>query len=576
MQNKSLAEMLAVRSVNQYRRRDVFAYLGLRYYLDNLAARKDIWAQDAAISLLKTRTQVGYFESQHFKEFDADGHVIHRALFIPGANEAYAETALLAECAKYEEFANPDCVYSYALAPANCRQGVFVNYFHGLQARHVAIAKACEERPNSVVRYLDVKRFYPSISIKVANDAWKRYAGSAGLPDHFRECGEKLLSNYVIVGNNALLTGPMFSHLVANLVMRRIDEEFVRSDRVQYIRYVDDVILIGLPSDVNESFETLRARMRELDLDLHADDSSKSFEVNSQKWLEGKDDFSHEKGPSWLHLIRWTKQLLVRDPANRDLLQSAFRRQEIRLPIRDYSQVIHEASFLDWIIQMSRRGWFRRNTGRITLDKVVALAVSLRDKYHQEFQELVRQAEQLEGYDRKRIIPKLRFRASRLIYLASENSLLELAESISEIPELAFHAHVMEGVATGNIDQVLAMGVNAAQAAAQPLRASEKTAITSLQFFPQTKGQSLAIFLMNGVAVEYATSEETKHGLIQFARKGANLEMMTSDDYAIREIACLHGIAKPRHPVMFENAFDEDESLVLDAIDQLNQSASHG
>ncbi len=66
MQKKPLAEILAVRSVNQYRRRDVFAYLGLRYYLDNLAARKDVWAQDAATSLLKTRSQVGYFESQHF------------------------------------------------------------------------------------------------------------------------------------------------------------------------------------------------------------------------------------------------------------------------------------------------------------------------------------------------------------------------------------------------------------------------------------------------------------------------------------------------------------------------------
>jgi hypothetical protein len=35
--------ILAVRAVNQYRRREVFAYLGLRYYLENTAARSDTW-----------------------------------------------------------------------------------------------------------------------------------------------------------------------------------------------------------------------------------------------------------------------------------------------------------------------------------------------------------------------------------------------------------------------------------------------------------------------------------------------------------------------------------------------------
>ena len=35
------AGLLAIRATNQYRRRDVLAYLGLRYYLDNSAARSD-------------------------------------------------------------------------------------------------------------------------------------------------------------------------------------------------------------------------------------------------------------------------------------------------------------------------------------------------------------------------------------------------------------------------------------------------------------------------------------------------------------------------------------------------------
>ena len=43
----------------------------------------------------------------------------------------------------------------------------------------------------------------------------------------------------------------------------------------------------------------------------------------------------------------------------------------------------------------------------------------------------------------------------------------------------------------------------------------------------------------------------------------------------IREIACLHGIARsPRHPDMLESVFDEDEDLAIDAVDQLQQSLS--
>ena len=53
--------ILSVRSVNEYRRRDSIAYLGLRYYLDNKAARSDCWAREVATDLVLTRTESPYF-----------------------------------------------------------------------------------------------------------------------------------------------------------------------------------------------------------------------------------------------------------------------------------------------------------------------------------------------------------------------------------------------------------------------------------------------------------------------------------------------------------------------------------
>lgn len=90
--------ILPVRAVNQYRRRDVLPYLALRYYLANTAARSDHWVRHAAIRLFLTRSFRAYFCGFHFKDIDPQGKIDHRCVFLPGANEALAEAALLAEC----------------------------------------------------------------------------------------------------------------------------------------------------------------------------------------------------------------------------------------------------------------------------------------------------------------------------------------------------------------------------------------------------------------------------------------------------------------------------------------------
>jgi hypothetical protein len=80
--------ILAVRAVNQYRCRDVLTYLGLRYYLENSAARTDHWAQQVATDLVLTRAKAPYYCSHHFKETTGNGKIKHRPIFLPGANEA--------------------------------------------------------------------------------------------------------------------------------------------------------------------------------------------------------------------------------------------------------------------------------------------------------------------------------------------------------------------------------------------------------------------------------------------------------------------------------------------------------
>ncbi len=82
-------ETLAIRTVNQYRKRDVLAYLGLRYYLSNHCAIRDQWARDVSTHLVLSRTEPNYFHVYNFKEYTKKDGYIYRDIYIPGPNEAF-------------------------------------------------------------------------------------------------------------------------------------------------------------------------------------------------------------------------------------------------------------------------------------------------------------------------------------------------------------------------------------------------------------------------------------------------------------------------------------------------------
>lgn len=122
---------------------------------------------------------------------------------------------------------------------------------------------------------------------------------------------------------------------------------------------------------------------------------------------------------------------------------------------------------------------------------------------------------------------------------------------------------------------VVALGTNAAQAVAQPLRMAKN--VVQLSRLPRSEAeiQSLSVIVMNGVHVEMPTFLPEKHELYQIARHGVSEDLMRSNDVFIRELACLHGLKDvPRHSDLLDSAFDEAEIIALDAIEQVRSSLS--
>lgn len=579
--NPKRPEILAVRAINQYRRRDILVYLGLRYYLQNSAAITDYWAKEIATNLVTNRTVTPYLRSFHFKDKKADGTVIHRELYLPGPNEALAEAVLLSECSSNKHaFSNPECVFSYNLTHGADRSGIFQQYMGGLKARHYAIAKACDDCPDGEVLCTDIKRFYPSITIDFALKAWQRHAELACLPEHHRVLGEKIIDEHGKVGgqgNRTILTGPMFSHLLANLVLRELDDECLNNLSVKYFRYVDDITIVGNQNDIQQSLEIIRIRLGDLGLSLHDNSSPKNYTVSTNKWLEGRNDYHESRRPiSWKSLVGDLKRFLLQHPEEWKNLQRIFQDEGFRIPVRDYSETILESTCLERIYTLAQRCWFRRKAQQVSIPSLLNQARWLRKTYEDEFYKLFEKTNNNDGYDKKRRIPKLRYRMARLIYLGTDDTLSSIYPMAKELEELQFHAEVMKTVATANIDGIISFGTNAAQAAAQPIKAGGRSVSLNMSKMSPVQEQSLAVFLLNGVVVKKdCLTLQTNSKLLHFAKKGVDIELMKCSDPFLQELACLHGLSnKPYHPEILDTVFDKDEELAIDAIDQLQQSFS--
>jgi Reverse transcriptase (RNA-dependent DNA polymerase) len=576
--------LLAVRAINQYRRRDVLSYLGLRYYLENDCSKNDLWANDISRHLVNTRDKPIYHRSYHFKEIAKDGNPEYRNIYLPGANEILAESALIYECSKEPAFKSLNCVYSYHFPDISSKEGIFKNYFTGFQRRNNSIANVCTELNDSstIVRYTDIKKFYPSIRHELALEVWKSACDTSAICNTSRELGERLLSQYAekSKANNdglGVLTGPMFSHFIANLVLNKVDEKMSQHMDDKYWRYVDDFVLVGSPNQINTSRNLLHSMLSDMGFSLH--DEGKDFEVESNVYLEVAGNSDNSKSNLWRNLIGNIKRFLITKPEELTNLKNAFSAKGINIPLLDYSNTVSEFSyqerFYDWL---SKYSWAPEAVSLITINNLVTDALRVRDIYHREVNIILNNDSNVEGYKRKQLISKIRFYAMRLSYLAIPEILVSLSSDISSYPELYLQSSVMSAIYSQDVSSLIKLGANAAQAAAQVLRIQDSTVKCSANLFEEVELQSLAVLRLNGIEVEFSGNLDcdvlNNDPLNQFASGKDQLDLMKSNDLFVKEIACLRGIERPlRHKCFLDTAFDRDEQLSFDIIDQLQVSS---
>lgn len=572
------AGVLCTRAINQYRRRDILPYVGLRYYLSASAARRDRWAREVAPHILLTSSQPSYLHTYHFKDLKPDSPVEYRDIHVPGPNTALVEASLLDECSKFSEFTMSDSVYSYRLAQENDRSGIFSNYFVGYRERHSAITRACISKPSGFVLHTDIRKFYPSIDASLALTIWAQVCEVSGISSKGREIGERMLFDHASVAAitpncKGILTGPMFSHLIGNLILKSLDAEISAYLPDGYFRYVDDICLVGDRSEVDGARNILKRRLSDLGFQMNED---KELGHSASEWISGADSqFTQDETPNWMTLVDHTKRLLLAYPEQRIALMEAFSAADMRIPILDYSEAIRESKYLSSFINRLRWYGFRFNTQGLNIRQILGEAEEIRERISLELSSRLDHIDEVKGLVRKRMIPRLRYLAGRLLYLGRSDLIAKIGARLSDIPELKVHGAILKSIGSRDATELISLGTNTVQPAAQVLRLQD--APIKLQGHPNTEAekQGLAIFNLNGIKVDTESTGESRHELREFAEWNERIPKWNDINAPfIRELTCLHGSNRDRqHSTILDSAFDIDEQLSFDAIEQLQQSS---
>jgi len=558
---------IASACINQYRSRDIFAYLGLRYCLEAEVARSDDWAEGSAVQAVFAKKEGAYLRSYHFKQVTEDGGFEDRDLFIPSIPEALAEVALLRKCADYYNAALSSRVFSYRLDTVESSAGAFDPYMKGLRERQSQIAKVCRDIPDGEVLYIDIKKFYPSIRPESARAAWLLFCEQAKLDELWTDLGLKLIANYEVRSESkSILTGPMFSHFVANLVLREVDE-LAKEFEVEYFRYVDDITVVGKSEHVAKAVVVLREELAKRGFDIHGMESPKTLRLTTGDWIKSSNDFSPEEhSVAWMRLVGDIKKFLIFNNGKMGDLEDALFVLGVRLPIPDYAEAIKEASSYQKIRRLGLWNWLRFKTNAVSTSTILRDVEGLAKRLYSQANEALNQPCPADGYERKRAVSQLRYRLGRLLLLGQEQMLELLIPKLQEWPELTYHQEIMKALITGDCTNIVAMGSNVSQAVAQIFRPSLKTAKFSNIIKGDKETQGLAVFLLNGVTVE-AKVANVEHPILRFARGPVDKELMGSPRGLLQEIACLHGLGDARHPAVLRTAFDIDETMIFDALE---------
>lgn len=555
-----MSNFIALKSLNQYRKRDILAYLSLRYYLEPKSSQSDYWAHEVAIKLALKKNSSKLLKVKHFKGL-SEGKLQFRDIYILSPNDIIAESALISQCSKYKEFHTNSAVYSYLIN--NDNRSIFQHYTNGLKKRYSSIQEACKKKENDEIIYLDIQSFYPSIELKRLKEIWLKTCSKTNLQKKYISLGLSLIKKFEIEQKEnskpGLLIGPMFSHLLANLFLKDLDDYMQKKTENRYWRYVDDIVLIGSKKEVDKFSKKLETKLKSLGLTLHED--KKYFRLKTNDWLNNENPVSSQLSKKWSQLIGEIKRLAIFYPERINEFRKILDDMQVRFEVLEYSQETKSKS-----ISTALYNWIQRTTfSKVLSPQIIASNIeNLRTYYLVLFYKTLAQKKSNE-LEYKGKITKLKYLVGRLIYLATEKQLKLISPLIKPVPELHIQYEIINALLTKDISNIINLGTNASQATAQVIKNTSQSLSCTLDPLDGDVIAALSIFKLHGINIKFVNNEKIENSFYDFAVGNIKSARKTRNSY-LQEFVALHGNEESRHTETLNTLFDENETLSFDVL----------
>lgn len=498
-----MSNRLILRALNEAHRSDPVAYLALRFVTNTTVGMKDHWVRTVTPSLLKERAEAVCTKTKQFKEIDANGKVKFRNVFSSDGVQQLAEIALIEQCALAKgPFEPSSSVYSYRFETRFSSNGAFLPYFDLFKKRQQTISKRCVQYSKHQVVHLDIEKFYPSITKGRLLAKWRAACKESELGDSWVELGIHLIDLQFQHGEG-LWIGSLFSHLLANLYLRELDEELEKLYPNRYFRYVDDFVILVRPKDRTAMIQDLKKRLKSLGLKLN---SKKTIYFDAGKWRDSA-PFQNEReskqkaaDEDWMLLIDKIRRFLLSQPEEAPKLREAFIKNEIRIPIARHEAAIKSPHYITRFKQrLNIINGILPDSHGLSVPQLCTISVNLRDKYLADFTNALEQYQEatplLKNWKRSR----LRFLLSRCLMICSEPQLRGILSAIEELPDFQNYRAILVAITQCDASSLISLGWKPTFAAASILSSKGSVMICNPPRWSQAVVEAYSVLLLFGI-----------------------------------------------------------------------------
>lgn len=521
--------------------------------------------------MLLRRDREAYLSSRQYKGVKSGGILEFRDVRFPCANEALAEAALLAHCSEIEgPFAAKADVFSYHLADPSSHEGSFKLYFKLFAARQAAIAEACRRWPNDLVLYVDIKSFYPSLTLKRARRAWIDACKTGNVERAWRALGLRLIDDQSEVGSG-LMVGPMFSHLLGNLSLLEVDARMRKRYQNRYFRYVDDIALVIPHDEKDAALQFLQRALGSLELRLNP---KKTCHLTASEWLSSaQGQTSNYEGEThtiedteWMIFIDDLKCYLIANPEHSAGLAERLRANGVRVSVPHYQATIESADYVARFERRLRRKGFQRRVSQISIQGIVSRARILSYLYQENFDEVWEEFQRSDSVKRKWLLSRLRYLLSKLVVIAEEDQLTVISSRLEGLPELAEYAAVFRALTTRDVSDLVRYSGKVNTGAGQALATSGATVrCQPTQWNRETIEGFVALNLIGVNLLTQVPTRVERNYHVRFVNgRCSPTGWTTAPNGFLQELIALSGESSlKRHQRLLSSPIDPDERWVL-------------